>query len=191
MMDKVFHAFLASQQAAGLALAEASDILTLLPIGASPANRYVAELRCKGLVHEGGEIRICDRFVIGIAFPADYCRRPNVGALVNLLAPNNVWHPNVRFPVICPGMMPPGTGLVDLIFQCYEILTYGELGMIDPLNEAACRWARRNMDRFPLDRRPLKRRIKIDDRNDSECSPSTPQVGGNSEGPSQAKEGER
>jgi hypothetical protein len=174
MVDRVFQAFLECEQAAALALAEASDIVSLVPLGTSPASRYLAEFRCKGLVHEGSEIRTCDRFVIGIAFPEDYCRRPNAAALVSLLAPENVWHPNVRFPVICPGMMPAGTGLVDLIFQCYEILTYGEMGMIDPLNEEACRWARTNMHRFPLDRRPLKRRSATADRNDSECSHSSP-----------------
>ncbi|MGD8868352.1 MAG: hypothetical protein PVI01_11995 [Gemmatimonadales bacterium] len=190
MVDRVFQAFLEREQAAGLALAEASDILSLAPIGASPANRYLAEFRCTGLIHEGGEIRTCDRFVIGFAFPEDYCRRPDAGALVHLLAPQNVWHPNIRFPVICPGMMPAGTGLVDLIFQCYEILTYGEMGLKDPLNEAACRWARRNMDRFPLDRRPLKRPPKTAEQHDFERGPSQPARRANSDGSPQAMEDE-
>ena len=190
MADRVFQAFLEREQAAGLALAEASDILSLLPIGAPPANRYLAELRCTGLIYERGAIKTCDRFVIGIAFPEDYCRRPDAGALVNLLTPQDVWHPNVRFPVICPGMMPAGTGLVDLIFQCYEILTYGEMGLQDPLNEAACRWARRNMDRFPLDRRPLKRPTKAAVQHDSKPGSSLPECPADTEGPPKATEDE-
>lgn len=188
MVDRVFQAFLEREQQAGLALAEASDILSLVPIGASPANRYLAEFHCKGLIYEAGEIRTCDRFLIGFAFPEDYCRRPDAGALVNLLAPQNVWHPNVRFPVICPGMMPAGSGLVDLIFQCYEILTYGQMGLTDPLNEAACRWARRNMDRFPLDRRPLRRRANAAKQHDSERGLSLPEWPADGEGSPQAME---
>jgi hypothetical protein len=183
MVDRVFQAFLEREQAAGLALAEASDILTLAPIGPSPANRYMAEFHCTGLVYEDGEIKTCDRFLVGIVFPEDYLRRPDSRALVTLLAPQEAWHPNVRFPVICPGMMPAGTGLVDLLFQCYEILVYEELGLTDPLNEAACRWARSNMDRFPLDRRPLKRRTGTTSPYDSDSAPSEPdqgQVSGNS-----------
>jgi hypothetical protein len=177
MVDRVFHAFLEREQAAGMALAEASDILTLMPIGPSPASRYMAEFRCRGLVHRDGEIKDCDRFLVGIAFPQDYCRRPDSRALVTLLAPQDTWHPNVRFPVVCPGMMPAGTGLVDLLFQTFEILTWGTVGLKDPLNEPACRWARGNMDRFPLDRRPLKRRTKTASPHDSDPAPSEPDQG--------------
>jgi hypothetical protein len=174
MVDRVFHAFLKREQATGMALAEASDILTLVPIGPSPASRYMAEFRCRGLVHRDGEIKDCDRFLVGIAFPEDYCRRPDSRALVTLLAPQETWHPNVRFPAVCPGMMPAGTGLVDLLFQTFEILTWGTVGLTDPLNEAACRWARSNMDRFPLDRRPLKRRTKTASPHNSDPVPSEP-----------------
>ena len=54
----------------------------------------------------------------------------------------------------------PGTPLVDLLYQCFEIITYTKVTMRedDALNRAACGWARENQDRFPIDPRPLKRR---------------------------------
>jgi hypothetical protein len=50
--------------------------------------------------------------------------------------------------------------LVDLLYQVYEILTYQKLTPRedDALNKEACHWARANQKRFPIDRRPLKRR---------------------------------
>jgi hypothetical protein len=177
MADRVYHAFLERQQAAGMALAEASDILTLVPMGPPPGSHYLAEFHCTGLVYTDGEIKTWDHFLVGLAFPEDYCRRPDSRALVTLLAPQDLWHPNVRFPVICPGMMPAGTGLVDLLFQTFEILTWETVGLTDPLNEEACRWARNNMDRFPLDRRPLKRRTKTASPHDSYPARSEPEQG--------------
>ena len=76
--------------------------------------------------------------------------------------PPNVWHPNIAHaaPFICVGRLGPGTPLVDLLYQCYEVLTYFRFNPRedDCLNPAACAWARQNADRFPLDDRPLKRR---------------------------------
>jgi hypothetical protein len=48
--------------------------------------------------------------------------------------------------------------LVDLLFQCFEVITYQKVTMRedDALNHAACAWAREHQQRFPIDRRPLK-----------------------------------
>ena len=59
--------------------------------------------------------------------------------------------------------MQPGTPLVDLIYQLYEIITYHNVEMREnnALNLEACSWARSNLDRFPIDRRPLRRRACV------------------------------
>lgn len=194
MTDNVFREFLEREQAAGLALAAASDILTLIPLKPFPAQRYVAEFRCRGLVHEQGTVQTCDRFLVGIAFPDDHLRRKESRAMVSLIAPETIFHPNARFPVLCPGMMPAGTGLVDLAHQIFEILVFERVGLKDPLNEAACRWARSHMDLFPLDPRPLKRRTgnraAIDTSGDrTERRPATGRP--RESGPTQAAESER
>jgi len=58
------------------------------------------------------------------------------------------------------GHIDPGTSLVQLLEQCFDIITYNKVTMLesDALNHEACTWARNNKHRFPLDRRSLKRR---------------------------------
>jgi hypothetical protein len=162
MADRILEAFLARQQVAGLALAQESDLLDLLPIG-SPADRYLVELRCKGLIERSpGDVVEADRFQIGIWFPSSYLRAANPFQVLTWLGPHNVWHPNISAiePVICIGRLAPGTELVDILYQVFEIVTWNKVTMRedDALNAAACQWARRHGDRFPVDRRPLKRR---------------------------------
>ncbi len=161
--DAVLRAFLERQLAEGMALAGASEILDLVPVAGRPPFRYVATFRCVGLV-VGRHRRIVehDRFRVGIAFPPDYLRRVVAWEVLALLAPPSVWHPNVALaaPFICAGRLAPGTGLADLLYQTWEILTYRRVTMRedDALNAPACVWARANQHRFPTDPRPLKRR---------------------------------
>ena len=79
--------------------------------------------------------------------------------VVSLLMPQNLYHPNVAPPLICIGRIAPGTSLCELIFQVYEVLTFAKLTPREDnaLNRDACAWARRNMQLFPLDARPLRR----------------------------------
>jgi hypothetical protein len=161
--DLVLRRFLDRQREDGLALARESDLLDLVPFDDEPTTRYVACFRCKGLVRApDGEIREADHFEVGIWFPPDYLRRAEPWQVLTWLGPSNVFHPNIsdRLPFICVGRLEPGTPLVDLLYQCFEIITYQKVTMRedDALNRAACAWARDHQDRFPVDRRPLKRR---------------------------------
>jgi hypothetical protein len=55
----------------------------------------------------------------------------------------------------------PGTPLVDLIYQVFEIVTYNKVTMAEnnALNRDACVWCRGHLDRLPVDRRALKRPV--------------------------------
>jgi hypothetical protein len=146
-----------------MALAAASDLLELEPIGGSPAARYVADFSCRGLVRlSTGAIDVAERFAVGIEFPEDYLRHVEPMRVVTWLGPPNVFHPNISpvAPVICVGRLAPGTPLVDILFQVFDMVTYRRLTPRedDALNKEACVWARRNQHRFPVDDRPLKRR---------------------------------
>jgi ubiquitin-protein ligase len=159
--DPVFDGFLAQQSREGMELASESDLLVLHPAPQSPPH-FIAEFRCRGLVREGeGAITECDSFHVGIWFPADYLRRADPFQMIRLFTPN-VWHPNIgrQHPLICTGKIAPGTRLVDILYQIYDILTYQKYtpNEFDSLNKAACSWARANAQMFPIDRRPLKRR---------------------------------
>ncbi|MCZ6695710.1 MAG: hypothetical protein O7A63_04125, partial [Acidobacteria bacterium] len=57
------------------------------------------------------------------------------------------------------GWLKPGTSLVDLLMQCFEIITYNNFNTVEKnaLNSEACCWARQNRKDLPIDTRPLKR----------------------------------
>ena len=161
--DPIFQSFLAAQYERGMTLAGESDLLELEPLGESPPNRYIARFRCKGLVRStSGEITEADRFEVGIWFPSDYLRRANPAQVLTWLGPRQVYHPNIAddLPLVCVGRLYPGTELVDILFQLFEMITYAKVTMRedDALNREACAWARANQHRFPIDRRPLRRR---------------------------------
>lgn len=163
--DPVQESFLGRQFDEGMALARASDLLELEPIPFAPPH-FVATYRCKGLVRQPtGEIAEADQFAVGIWFPPGYCRRAEPFEVLRWLHPRKVWHPNIsdQHPFICVGRLTPGTPLVDILYQVFEIITYHKYTPRedDSLNRACCAWARQNQHRFPVDRRPLKRR-KLD-----------------------------
>lgn len=167
MNDKIFEAFLKQQFEEGMALAEDSELLQLVPLDGPVPQHYVAEFHCTGLVLlSNGEVQQANRFQTGIFFPTDYLRRAEPEKVLTWLGPSNIFHPNIRawgqveIGVICLGRLAPGTPLVELCYRISEIISYQRVTMRedDAVNPAACVWARQNQSRFPLDRRPLKRR---------------------------------
>lgn len=160
MKDNEFLGFLKRQQEEGPALAQSSDILNLEPVGGPQPQHFMAEFHCRGLVRTpDGLIREAGRFGVGIFFPDDYLRRADVPTVLTWLGPLGIYHPNIRPPFICVGRLEPGTELVDIIYQIFEIIVYRKFNPRedDALNRSACAWARNNQHRFPIDARPLKR----------------------------------
>ncbi len=162
-MDKVFEGFLTHQYQEGMALAAASDLFELAPLHGSPPQHYLARFFCKGLTRsQDGNICEATRFEVGIWFPSDYLRHVQSLFILTWLNPQEIWHPNISntAPMMCIGPITPGTPLTDLIYRAFEVITWNKLTMRehDALNADACVWARHNPDRFPVDRRPLKRR---------------------------------
>lgn len=156
MVDPILEAFLDEQAQQGAQLARQSDLLELVPLA---KDRYVARFLCKGLIrNRSGEVVEAEGWEVGMRFPSDYLRHVNPFEVLTWLHPIDAWHPNIRAPAICAGWIPPGTELVDLLYQCFEIITYVNWASHDPLNAEAAQWARNNQHRFPVDRRPLKRR---------------------------------
>jgi hypothetical protein len=163
MTDHILSGFLRRQYEEGMALAVDSDLLTLIPLEGDPPQRYIAEYRCTGLTRtSSGEIAEANRFAVGIWFPDDYLRHAEPFQVLTWLAPRNVWHPNIssQAPIVCPGRLVAATSLVEILWQIFEIITYNKVTMRedDALNREACGWARANLQHFPIDRRPLKRR---------------------------------
>ncbi len=160
MKDKILEAFLKRQSEETLALNAASDLVKVLPVEGDPPQRYVTEFYCNGLVWRNGAIVEGNQFAVGIWMPDDYLRHTNPAQVLTWLSPPTVWHPNVLAPYVCIGPIAPGTSLTDLIHRLYDVITYNKVTMREDnaLNKNACVWARQNLHRFPVDRRPLKRR---------------------------------
>ena len=159
--DPIYRGFMERQLAEGMALAAASDLLRLhVPPYAPP--HFVAEFLCNGLIRErDGIIKEAENWQVGIFFPQHYLRRVDQFDVLRFFTPN-AWHPNIsrELPLICVGHIVPGMSLVDILYQIFEVLTYHKFNPRedDCLNRAACAFARGNQHRFPIDRRPLKRR---------------------------------
>ncbi len=159
-MDKVLHTFLSKQQEAGVMLAAQSDILQLHPLDGPPAQHYLAQFHARGLVQdEQGRIVETEGCAFGIWLPDDYLRRVEPGQVLTYLGPQRPWHPNIRPPYVCVHLV-PGMPLVNVLHTCLELWTWNLFYTGDEgLNHAAAQWARhQDPARFPLDRRPMKRR---------------------------------
>jgi hypothetical protein len=161
MADRILESFLRAQERDGRALASESDLISLHPEG-SPPDRYVLELRCTGLVElSPNEVVEAHHFEVSIWFPSNYLRFADAYRVLSWIAPRNVWHPNISVTdkLICVGPVAPGTELVDLMYRVFEVVTWQKVTMRedDALNAAACQWSRQHRDRYPVDRRPLKR----------------------------------
>ena len=165
MTDDVRSTFLENQQKEALALSNASDRVDIIPLGDEEPERYLVHFNCRGLVKNpsSGEIEEANDFALGIWFPPDYLRRLHPGQVVTWLDPLNTIHPNIKPPLFCVGNMAPGTPLVDLVTQAFEIITYNLVTMNedDALDWDACQWARQHQHLFPVDRRPLRRRTAL------------------------------
>ena len=161
-MDRIFASWLERQRRDALELSAASDHLTIDPEpGMRPASRFIAQFSAPTMVRTNDEVRRIEAFTVLIQFPPSFLRSAHdAGQIVNVIEPNQVWHPNVMGPFICLGHIAPGTGLIELIFQVYEILTFQKLTPRedDALNHNACVWARQHMAEFPLSAAPLSRR---------------------------------
>jgi len=128
--------------------------------GQDPPNCYAARFDCRAVLRgEEGRIEPQETQAdVVIRFPTDYVRHARPEEVLMWMGPDNIVHPNVLPPAaICAGRFAPGTDLVDLVYQCYEIITYFNWAAHDPLNEEAAQWARGNQHLFPVDRRPLLR----------------------------------
>lgn len=160
--DTVFEHFLQRQIEEGLKLAAESDLLDL-EVCQFPPPTFVATYRCKGLVRlYDGSIAEANHFQAALWFPPDYLRRAEAFEVLRWFGPPNTWHPNISdtMPLICVGRIAPGTGLVDLLYQIFDIISYNKFTPLENncMNRACCSWARENLDKFPIDKRPLKRR---------------------------------
>ncbi len=121
--------------------------------------RYRARFWCYGVLRESdGQIAVREaQFTVGITFAEDHLRRVDPLRVVTWLGPANIFHSNVRAPVMCVGHVHAGVELIDLLYGCYEMITFLNWSSSDALDQEAAAWVRRHQHLLPVDRRPLCR----------------------------------
>lgn len=96
------------------------------------------------------ELEIVKEHKIEIYLHADY---PRLKPQCNLLS--GAFHPNFRMASpndICIGdYWASGETLVDIIYQVGEMITYQNYNVTSPLNGIAAKWAKENIELFPID----------------------------------------
>lgn len=155
MKDPIFDLFMQRQRQQLLALAEQSDLLRAEWLD---PQRAVLHFSSKGLVRaQRGEPREHSDFGIGIAFAPDHLRRVEPMAILTLLWPQDVFHPNVRASVVCVGDLRLGVRATELAYTAFEILVGRNYNAIESaaLSREAGAWYRRHPERLPIDPRPL------------------------------------
>lgn len=156
--DPIFEAFLSKQCGPGLALAAASDILDLHPIGLDVPRQYLATYHVRTFAQAGdGRIGLVDRSDVVINFHDDYLRRPDPARVLTYMGPYRCFHPNIKGCYICVDVR-PAMSLVDLLSTVWELLTWRLYGVADNgLNPAASGWVRQqDPANFPTDQRLLR-----------------------------------
>lgn len=129
--------------------------IRLVSAEGEPPERYLFELRVKGLVPVGpeadGAFREDALHRMEVYLPLDYPRRP---PLCRMRSP--VFHPNIDPQKVCIGdHWSAGQSLAQLVVRVAEMVCYQSYNVKSPLNARAAAWAEQNMERLPLERTDL------------------------------------
>ena len=126
-----------------------------------PERYFVYYKKVKGLrlftdpAGEKKELEIVDEHKIEIYLHADYPRlKPQCYIL------SGTFHPNFRMAApndICIGdYWASGETIIDIIYQVGEMITYQNYNVSSPLNGIAAKWAKENINLFPIDKVNLR-----------------------------------
>ena len=155
--DPIFASFLEQQVREATAMADLNP--SLMRVEFVAPGGFLLHLSCRGLVKRpGGEVEEASAFVVGLRLPANYLREaPNPVSIACVLGPHFCFHPNIHAASgqICLGHLRAACPVTDLVIQVVEILTWVNFATHDVLSPEAGQWARNNLGRFPLERRPI------------------------------------
>jgi hypothetical protein len=134
----------------------AGGLLEFANLGGREPWVYRLSFATHGLEKSDGEIRPCNEHVVAVRFLPDYLRRAERFEMLRLIEPRDAFHPNLRVPGICMQIY-PGEPLIEICESLHALFSWRlrNLREEDALNPTACAWGRANLDRLPLDDRPL------------------------------------
>ena len=147
-----------------------SSLLEVCSLGRSLPWLYRLTFHTKGLRKDSdGTIHEVSSHTLAVRFLPDYLRRANRFAMLRLIEPQSVFHPNItplgdpRGPGLVCLEIYPGMPLIELVHAIHDLLRWRirQYDERDGLNYDACSWGRDHVDQ-PLDDRPLfGRRLQV------------------------------
>jgi len=135
-------------------LCSRSELIHIEPVEGNPPKRYRIGFRCRGIMlhPETGSPCVTVNHLMEIYLPSKY---PNERPERRWLTP--IFHPNInKNGAVCLGDdWAPSMTLSWLVEQLADYITYRAYNLDDPYYKEAAIWARENLDKFPIDSRPL------------------------------------
>jgi len=136
-----------------------SDLIDVEVIEGIPPKRYRITFKCKGIMLHPDSSKPCitTKHIMEVYLPAKYPAEP---PYIKWMTP--IFHPNFsKGGSVCIGVAgkdwAPSLNLAWIVEQIADMVTYRFFNIDDPWNKDAAEWARENIDKFPLDDRPLFR----------------------------------
>lgn len=119
----------------------------------NPPNRYSLTFRCPGIkLDEHGKPTIIQEHHCEIVLGAQYPSQPP-----DVTWQTAIFHPNIKLQAVChSGQWAPSWSLAEFVSELADMSRYVKYNLQSPLDTKAAEWARRNMNLFPLDVRPIR-----------------------------------
>ncbi len=121
------------------------SLITVEPLGPTPAEKYRITFRLQGIALQGDQPVHSDIHQCEIHLPVGY---PREQPLVLPLTP--IFHPNVSDRFCIADDWYAGEGLMDVITRLADIIQYKSFNTKSYLNRRAAIWAEQNPNLFPV-----------------------------------------
>ena len=122
----------------------------------NPPHRYQLVFRCAGIRQEdAGRPVIIQEHRCQISLGAQYpSQPPDVTWLTR------IFHPNIKLQAVChSGQWAPSWSLAEFVSELADMARYAKYNLQSPLDTKAAEWAKRNLNLFPLDARPIRDKV--------------------------------
>ena len=138
-----------------LRLRSESSIIDFQTSG-NPPSRYNLVFRCAGMrVDETGKVGIIQEHRCQIILGAQYPSQPP-----DVTWQTPIFHPNIKMQAVChSGQWAPSWSLAEFVSELADMSRYVKFNLQSPLDSRAADWAKRNLNLFPLDSRPIRDKI--------------------------------
>jgi ubiquitin-protein ligase len=122
----------------------------------NPPFKYLFVFHCAGIrLDENGKPVIVQEHQCQLVLGAQYPSQPPD---VTWLTP--IFHPNIKLQAVChSGQWAPSWSLSEFVSELADMARYAKFNLQSPLDTRAADWARRNLNLFPLDARPIRDKI--------------------------------